>query len=301
VITGTIFDIKKFSLHDGPGIRTTVFFKGCDMRCRWCHNPESHRPEPELIFRPDRCIGCRSCLTVCTQRAISLNGDVITHQKEKCIQCGCCAEVCDAQAREMIGRESTVEEVMAEIEKDLPFYAESGGGVTFSGGEPLLQKDFLASLLHSCRARGIHTAVDTCGSVDWRDIDSIRNQTDLFLYDLKLVDDVLHRKHTGVSNKNILRNLQKLSDQGQDVIIRVPIVPGITDTGENIRHIGELTMRLSHLRRLDILPYFHIAAEKYRRLHRVYDLTETRPPGAERMSQIADLLRDFGLKVHIGG
>jgi len=301
VITGTIFDIKKFSLHDGPGIRTTVFFKGCDMRCRWCHNPESHRLEPELMFRPDRCIGCQSCLTVCTQKAISLNDDVITHQKEKCIQCGRCADVCNAQAREMVGRESTVEEVMTEIEKDLPFYVQSGGGVTFSGGEPLLQKDFLSALLHSCKARGIHTAVDTCGYADWKDIDSIRNQTDLFLYDLKLVDDVLHRKHTGVTNKNILRNLQKLSDGGQDIIIRVPIVPGITDTKENIHHIGELTMRLSHLRRLDILPYFHIAAEKYQRLHRVYDLTETRPPSAERMSQIADLLRDFGLKVHIGG
>lgn len=301
MITGTIFDIKKFSLHDGPGIRTTVFFKGCDMRCQWCHNPESHRPEPELMFRPDRCIGCQSCLTVCTQKAISLNGGVITQHNEKCIQCGRCVDVCDARAREMVGWESTVEEVMAEIEKDVPFYAESGGGVTFSGGEPLLQKDFLSALLHSCTARGIHTAVDTCGYVDWKDIDSIRKHTDLFLYDLKLVDDALHRKHTGASNKNIIRNLQKLSGQGQDIIIRVPIVPGITDTEENIRHIGQLTSRLSHLRRLDILPYFHMAAEKYHRLHRGYDLTEARPPGAERMSRIADLLREFGLKVHIGG
>jgi pyruvate formate lyase activating enzyme len=300
-MTGTIFDIKKFSLHDGPGIRTTVFFKGCEMRCRWCHNPESHQPRPELIFRPDRCIGCRTCLKACTQGAIALDGESIFYHRKNCLHCGLCAEVCEAGAREMIGREVSVAEVLAEIERDRPFYEESGGGVTFSGGEPLLQKEFLMALLVGCRSSGIHTAVDTCGAVGWDVIDEVRNEVDLFLYDLKLIDDTLHKTFTDTSNKYIIKNLHLLSKTGAKIIIRVPIIPDITDTTENLRQIGRLAASLPHLEQVDILPYFHIAVDKYRRLHRDYSLADTRPPEDERMSRIADLLRDFGLTVHRGG
>jgi pyruvate formate lyase activating enzyme len=298
---GIIFDIKKFSIHDGPGIRTTVFLKGCTMRCQWCHNPESHQPEPELILRPERCIQCASCVEACPHGAISLHHGAISYHREKCIACGRCTEMCYAQARELIGREVSVDETLAEIERDVPFYKESGGGVTFSGGEPLLQRDFLSALLQGCQERGIHAAVDTCGAVSWDIIDGIRTEVDLFLYDLKLIDDALHRKFTGTSNRGIIKNLQNLSARGAEIIIRVPIIPAITDGEENLRQIGRLAAALPDLQRLDILPYFHIAVEKYRRLNRDYDLTKTSPPGAERMTCIADMLRGFGLTVHIGG
>ncbi len=300
-MTGTIFDIKKFSIHDGPGIRTTVFLKGCLMRCRWCHNPESHDRKPELMFRPERCIRCGECLSVCSQGALSLDGEVISHHRDKCVHCGDCAQVCHAQALEMIGREVHTEEVMAEIKRDIPFYEQSGGGVTFSGGEPLLQPKFLRSLLKHCRERSIHTAVDTCGFVDWKVMDGIRAYVDLFLYDLKLMDGVLHRKFTDATNTLILKNLQTLSERGHNIIIRVPIVPQVTDTTENLRQIGAFAAGLPRLSRLDILPYYHIAVEKYRRLDRDYSLEKARPPAPEKMSQIAKTLGDFGLPVHIGG
>jgi pyruvate formate lyase activating enzyme len=301
LINGIVFDVKKFSIHDGPGIRTTVFFKGCPLRCWWCHNPESQAPEPELVFRAGRCIGCRACEAVCVQSAISWDGDAISTDRENCTLCGDCVEVCYAEAREIAGREMTVAQVMAEIEQDIPFYDESGGGVTFSGGEPLLQRDFLLALLRACVEKEIHTAVDTCGFAPWAILDSIRKHVDLFLYDLKLMDEARHRKFTGVSNELILKNLQMLSAQGHDIFLRVPIIPGINDDAENIRQIGTLAAALPHLKRVDILPYHRAAIEKYHRLDKVYGLPETRPPSDERISEIAEILREFGLQVEIGG
>jgi pyruvate formate lyase activating enzyme len=301
LIKGTVFDIKKFSIHDGPGIRTTVFFKGCPLSCWWCHNPESQAPEREMTFWANRCIQCGACLEVCTQGAISWDGDVVSTDRENCVLCGACVEACYAEAREIVGQEMTVRQVMAEIERDIAFYDESGGGVTFSGGEPLLQQDFLFALLQACKEKEIHTALDTCGFAPWETLDDIREHVDLFLYDLKLMDDAKHREFTSVSNESILGNLQALSQRGHNVILRVPIIPGINDDDENIRQIGAFAAALPHLSQVDILPYHRAGAEKYNRLNKVYGLPETHSPSNERMAEIARMLRGFGLHVKVGG
>jgi pyruvate formate lyase activating enzyme len=226
---------------------------------------------------------------------------MISTDAESCTLCGDCVEVCYAEAREIAGREVTVAQVMAEIEQDISFYDESGGGVTFSGGEPLSQPDFLLALLQACKEKELHTTVDTCGFAPWETLDSIRECVDLFLYDLKLMDDARHRKFTGASNELILRNLRMLSERGHDIFLRVPIVPGINDDDEHIRQIGAFAAALPHLNRVDILPYHHIALEKYKRLNKVYSLPEARPPSDERIAEIAQILEGFGLRVKIGG
>jgi pyruvate formate lyase activating enzyme len=300
-LQGIVFDIKKFSIHDGPGIRTTVFFKGCPLSCWWCHNPESQAPQPELMFWPNRCIRCEACLSACAQDAISMGSDGVSTDGERCVRCGACVAVCAAEARQIAGRAMTVAQVVAEIERDVPFYDESGGGVTFSGGEPLLQQDFLLALLQACREEEIHTALDTCGFSPWETVDRIRPYVDLFLYDLKLVDEARHRRFTGVSNGLILSNLQALSRRGQAMILRVPVIPGINDDDENIRRTGALAAALPHLERVDILPYHPAGVEKYRRLKRDYGLPDIRPLTDERTAEIAQILRRFGLHVKIGG
>lgn len=299
--TGTIFDVKRFSIHDGPGIRTTVFFKGCPLRCQWCHNPEGQSPEPELTFRADRCLRCGACISACEQGAISTDGDVPVTDSGKCTLCGACVEACYAEAREIAGRAVTVAELMAEIERDIPFYDQSGGGVTISGGEPLLQKDFLLALLRSCKQADIHTTLDTCGHSSWEALDSVRAYVDLFLYDLKVMDDAQHRKFTGASSAPALNNLEALSEEGHSIVVRVPIIPGINDSEDNIRETGAFAARLRSLERVDLLPYHDAALQKYARFDKCYRLPETRPPSEEHMTDLARILRGFGLKVQIGG
>ncbi|HZY41134.1 MAG TPA: glycyl-radical enzyme activating protein [Anaerolineae bacterium] len=298
---GLVFDIRKYSIHDGPGIRTTVFFKGCPLSCWWCHNPESQSPTIEMSLRDSRCIRCGACVDACPHGAVTwINGEPIT-DRARCERCATCATICYADAREPIGRDMTVAEVMAEIETDVAFYDQSGGGVTFSGGEPLLQRDFLLELLRACKAKDIHTAVDTSGFATWSTLDRIRRHVDLFLYDLKLMDDDRHHEYTGVSNRSILSNLQALSDCGHNIIIRVPIIPGINDDDETIRQIADFTRTLPHVQGVDILPYHHIAVDKYLRLAKPYRLFETRQPSDDRVAAIAQTLRSFNLSVTIGG
>jgi pyruvate formate lyase activating enzyme len=298
---GLVFDIKRFAVHDGPGIRTTVFFKGCSLGCWWCHNPEGQSSAPEMIFRAGRCIGCGACQAICGQHAVHVNGALAHTDRDKCVLCGECVEVCYAGAREIAGREMSVAEVMAEVRRDLAFYEESGGGVTFSGGEPLLRSDFLLPLLCACREQGIHTALDTCGHSSWEALDSVRQHVDLFLYDLKVMDNARHRRYTGVSNESILRNLQMLSEQGHRIRLRLPVIPGINDDDENVRAVGAFAAALPHLEQVDILPYHRAAVDKYARLDRAYRLPETRSPSGERMSEIAGTLQAHGLKVRVGG
>ena len=298
---GVVFDIKRFAIHDGPGIRTTVFLKGCPLRCQWCHNPEGQARQPELVVRSSRCIGCGACLAACPNSAIAMDGNLAPTDRRLCTACGACVEVCYAEARELVGRELTVNEVVAEIERDRPFYDESGGGVTFSGGEPLLQAEFLLALLKACADRGIHSAVDTCGSCEWQQLDMIRKHTDLFLYDLKLMDDSRHRELTGVSNQAILENLRALSHAGHSIMLRVPVIPGANDDADNMGRIGAFAAALPALHRVDLLAYHDTAIDKYRRLNMGYPLGEVRPASAQRMDELAQAIRGFGLTVTIGG
>ena len=246
---GTLFNIQKFSIQDGPGLRTTVFFKGCNLRCRWCHNPESWLSAPQLLKAQDKCTGCGVCRQVCT--------------REECILCGACAEICIAGARSICGRGYTVDEVMSQILKDRPFYDKSGGGVTFSGGECMLQPEFLAALLHACRQAGISTAVDTAGCVPYEHFQQILPDTDLFLYDIKCISPELHKAFTGVNNGVILENYCRLLAAGARIWVRIPVIPGFNDTPEELE---KLRFMLAQYRpeKVELLPYHSLGSSKHR-------------------------------------
>jgi pyruvate formate lyase activating enzyme len=302
-LTGTIFDIRRFSIHDGPGLRTTVFFKGCPLRCQWCHNPESQHRRLERMFWAERCLHCQSCIASCSQGAIRWDGVQVVTDDQKCTLSGACVETCYADARQIAGRKMTVVKVLSEIQRDLAFYDGSGqrGGATFSGGEPLLQPDFLMALLVACQTSEIHTALDTSGFATWEVLDRVRPLVDLFLYDVKLMHPGRHRKFTGAFNTRILENLQRLAKHGHNIIVRVPIIPGINDDLENLRATGAFAAALGGLGRVDLLPYHYAAMSKYERLHRTYKLPSVQTPSEERMSEIARIFEGFGLQVNPGG
>jgi len=298
--TGIIFNIQRYSIHDGPGIRTTVFLKGCPLNCWWCQNPESQLSGQEMVFWEDRCIGCGACSLNCPSGAIQMENKKPVTDKNKCNLCGECSRICPAQAREMIGKKLTAEEIIKEVEKDLVFYEESGGGVTFSGGEPLKQFEFLESLLICCQEKKIHTAVDTSGYVSWEILDKIIPKVDLFLYDLKIMDSERHKKYTGISNEIILENLKKLSSVHNNIFVRFPVIPGINDDYQNIRETGEFLSSLK-IAQVNLLPYHYIGIDKYKRLGKKYKLADIQPPSKEKLSEVFAILRKFSLNVKLRG
>ena len=297
-----IFDIKRYAIHDGPGIRTTVFLKGCPLNCLWCHNPEGKETEQEFMWWNERCIECRDCQKTCAKNAISFPNDSLILNVSECDFCGACLVVCHSQALVLIGKRMSVSEMMEEIEKDMVFYDESGGGVTFSGGEPLMQPDFLRSLPKACKEKGLHTAVDTCGYVNSKILLDVGRFADLFLYDLKVIDDIKHIKFTGVSNKPILDNVRKLSSIGRDVIIRFPLIPGVNDEETDILELGGFVSSLKNVRKLSILPYHKAGIGKAKRLKKQKGSSFVScSPSAERLCEIEKTLREFGLEVQVGG
>ena len=300
-ISGMIFDVRRFSIHDGPGIRTTVFFKGCPLSCWWCHNPESQHMQKEIMFRENRCIRCGNCFEACPEGAVIQQGENFQTDLAVCVQCGICVPTCPAEAREIIGRQASMKEIVEQIERDRSFYEESGGGVTISGGEPLMQPGFLLELLRACKREEFHTALDTCGYASWGVMEELIGLVDLFLYDLKLVDDRAHMLYAGVSNELILANLKKLSDKKVNIHLRVPVIPGITDTEENLCQIGRLAKSLPGVRQVDLLPYHRAASGKYVRLNRSYRLDDIEPPSEAIMSGAAAQVQSYGLQVKIGG
>lgn len=299
--TGIVYDIKKYSIHDGPGIRTTFHLKGCPLSCWWCHNPESQSLLPVVLYRKDRCIGCGRCVESCPHKALSFVNDGVHVDLSRCVGCGVCASVCPSLALELVGRTMTVPELVAEARKDELFYDQSGGGVTFSGGEPLMQPEFLLEVLEACGAAGFHRAVDTCGFAPEETILRVARHTDLFLYDLKHMDPEAHRLYTGVDNVLILSNLRRLDEAGARLNIRVPLIPGINDSPENLDALGRFVASLNHVAGLNLLPYHTAGRSKYPKWGMTYRLEETPPPTEHQVRVAAEALRRQGLEVTIGG
>lgn len=300
-ITGTIFDIKKYAIHDGPGIRTTVFFKGCPLRCGWCHNPESWENTPEMVYRQVRCLKCGRCVQICPNKALTKIKDRIHRDLSRCTACGLCIPPCPTQAMERLGRDVSVQEVLKEIEKDSVFYDQSGGGVTFSGGEPFMQPEFLHALLTACKNKGFHTAVDTSCYTKQEILKSILNLTDLFLCDIKHLDSQKHRQFTGVDNHLIVDNIRWLSANARQVIIRIPIVVGFNDQIDTIQAIGRFLQNLKTIKQIDLLPYNSGGIAKAERLGKSELMFQSRRPSDEQMQAFSESVRKMGFLVKIGG
>jgi pyruvate formate lyase activating enzyme len=297
---GCVFDIKKFAVDDGPGIRTTVFLKGCPLRCWWCHNPEGQTSTPELMYRQKRCIRCGECVKTCPSQALSLGTKQLSINRKICSLCEECAKKCSSEALTIVGKETSVEEVIGEIDKDSAFYQESGGGITISGGEPLMQIDFTDAILSECKKRNLHTAVDTCGYASHEAIERIKDKVDLFLYDLKIMDAAKHRRYTGKSNRQILENFKTLAENGNGLLVRFPVIPMINDGKDNVKRIADFILSCG-VKRICLLPYHRAGIEKYRSLGRGYRLSSTKAPSERKLNSIKKLFESSGLTVKIGG
>lgn len=305
-ITGYVSHIQRFSLHDGPGIRTLVFMQGCPLRCKWCCNPEGQKHYPQLRFIKIRCAAggrCLSpCVAACPEGAITLSPEgKLRMDWTRCRNCGKCAEVCLYGARTMLGQRMTVAEVLAEVEQDRSFYQRSGGGVTIGGGEPLVQPKFVLELLKRCQAQFLHTAIETCGHIPWRRLKEASEYLNLMYYDIKHIDPARHEELTGVSNELILSNAKKvLSGQlSCEVIIRTEIIPGCNDSEENISAIAQFVLD-SGGKMMELLPYHALGSSKYRQLGMEYTLTDIKEPTEEKMQRLRKTVESFGLKEMTG-
>ncbi len=287
---GYIFDIQHFSTHDGPGIRTAVFFKGCPLHCRWCYNPESQRFQPELMVRESLCSACGACVETCPEGALAMVEGKIRVTRDLCKYCGACIKACPEGALQMVGRRASVKEVMEEISRDAAFYEQSGGGVTFSGGEALTQSGFLLALLLECHKLNIHTTLDTSGYVPWSTFSALMPFIDLYLYDLKIMDHHKHLDLVGEANYLILENLERLSYFKKKIILRVPIIPGCNDDEENLKAVGKFAASLDSVILVELMPYSQQGVKKYKRLGRDYALKDLQPPTPERMKEIQMLM-----------
>jgi pyruvate formate lyase activating enzyme len=295
---GIIFNIQRYSIHDGPGIRTTVFLKGCPLKCKWCSNPESINPYPEIFFRKEKCDQCRRCLDVCTPKAITLFQDSIQIDRIKCNLCMKCEETCFISAINSIGKIVTVNDVVIEVMRDEIFYNNSGGGVTISGGEPLSQIEFTLNLLKEFKKKSLHTTIDTTGFVKWEDFDEILNYTDLVLFDIKHLNQEIHQKETGVKNELILKNLDRTLKKGVKVWVRIPVIPGFNDSNQ---YINELAKFLSkrQIEKVSLLRYHEWGKHKYKYLDRVYPLNDTHFLSNEQLQDFKNIMESYNLKVTI--
>ncbi|MFZ5945616.1 MAG: glycyl-radical enzyme activating protein [Bacillota bacterium] len=298
--TALVSNIQKYSIHDGPGIRSTVFLKGCPLRCAWCHNPETQVFHTEIVWSGKKCIGCKSCTDVCPQQTLEATELGMVIDAGRCTCCGQCVDACPTLSMERLGKEMSVEQVLTEVEKDQVFYEQSNGGVTLSGGEPLCQTEFAVEFLKRCKKRGYHTTVDTSGYVPESAFDAVLPYVDLFLYDIKHLDDNVHREYTKAPVMPILSNLRHIVDKGANVWIRVPLVPGVNDDPEHILRISALMLALG-LKKIYLLPYHKMAEAKYHRLNLPYTVSHIGEPTAEHMQEMAEILTKQGINVHIGG
>jgi len=297
---GYVTNIQRFSIHDGPGIRTTVFLKGCNLRCFWCHNPETLSPRPELQLFLDRCIGCGECFARCPQHTHVMEDGERRFLRELCQGCGICAETCYAEALVLVGDEMTVDEVMDQVLRDVPFYETSDGGMTLSGGEPLLQFDFCYALLERAKGENVHTAIETAANFAWERIAAILPVTDLVMMDIKLMDAERHRDATGVSNERILENARRLGESGLPLIVRTPIVPGVNDSADDVAAIAAFVAALPNLVYYELLPFHPMARSKYTSLDLDYRAKDLKSPPKEQMEALTRVASGFGVNARHG-
>ena len=299
---GMIFDLKHYAIHDGPGIRMTVFFKGCPLHCRWCHNPEGISIHKELMLMPNRCARCGDCVRRCKFGALAQkkDGEVVA-DRSRCTLCGDCERVCQREAIALVGREMTVEDIIAEVEKDRIFFDQSGGGVTLTGGEPLFQPELAEALIDRLHQIGIHVALDTSGYAPQETFLRLAGKSDLVLYDLKLMDDSRHKKFTGVSNQLILSNLKALDRAGKPIWIRFPLIPGVNDSQENLKAMADFLLELKSVKMLNVLPYHKGGVEKVRRLDQDDQFEIFEPPSQAMIDNVINYFRGRGLIVKQGG
>ncbi len=299
---GLVFNIERFCVHDGPGIRTLVFLKGCPLSCRWCANPEGMGTKPQVAFLPETCIGCGHCAEVCPENATVHTSDgMITRIAERCIHCAACVGVCPSQARFVYGKPMSVEEVFEEIYKDFPFYRRSQGGITISGGEPLMQKEFTRSVLSHCARQNIHTAVETCGHSNWENVAYAFGFADLILFDFKHIHPLKHLKFTGINNVQILTNLKRLDSEDKSLIIRVPVIPGFNATVQEMHTMANFVASLKRSHPCHLLPYHALGNSKHSRLgiNPRYQPVETLSKG--QMQEFLEIWKNRGIETQIGG
>ncbi len=299
---GIVFNIQRFSIHDGPGIRTTVFLKGCPLHCYWCHNPEGIRPNPELQVFMQKCLGCGDCIAACRQNAHQIRDGQKVFLRQRCIAAGDCVAVCYAGALELVGKRMAADEVMAEIEQDQIYYDNSGGGMTLSGGEPLLQKEFSLDLLKQCRENDIHTALETCGYTSFEHLQSLLLYTDLVMMDIKHMDSARHKAATGASNERILDNAQKLAETQIPLWFRIPVIPDFNHSPQAIAAISKFVAGLIAKRknrgidaeiRLELLPFHQMAADKYKSLDIPYQALSLKPVSPKAMATLQSIVNDY--------
>lgn len=288
---GTVFNIQKMSIHDGPGIRTTVFFKGCPLRCLWCSNPESQRQALEIACFENRCVGCGYCAEVCPKQIVEKGGAFEILDRSQCDLCMKCVDECCTNAKKLIGEEYDEEALYQEILKDKPFYDSSGGGVTISGGEPFMQAEFLISLLKRCKEGGIHTAIETTGFTAQELLLAALEYLDLVYFDVKHMDDEEHRRVTGVSNEKILENLAAAAKRHDNIVVRIPVIPGINDSVKNIRATAACAADAGAAA-IELLPYHNLGEVKYGQLGRQYELSDVKKPEKDHMEALAAEMRD---------
>ncbi|MDY6825602.1 MAG: glycyl-radical enzyme activating protein [Bacillota bacterium] len=298
-IKGNIFNIQRYSIDDGPGIRTTVFMKGCPLSCLWCSNPESQKSIPELSHRDHSCNHCGKCVEVCELKAIMSTDNGVNIDRDLCNCCGKCVDVCDPGALKIFGQAVTVDEVFEQITKDRDYYKITGGGITASGGEPLAQPEFVSALFKKCCEAGIHTCMDTSGYGSIEALEKVLPFTRLVLFDLKHMDPDLHRKYTGCDNAPVIRNLKRIVNEGTTFIIRIPLIPGVNDLDDQVKAFARAVVGIAGSTEINIMPYHRYGQGKYKVLDRTYPLGELEPPTDEKLNSVKEIFQSFGLNCEV--